>query len=153
DLCFILLLGTVLLPPQVILVPRFLIWKSIGAHDTLLPLWLPAAFGNAFFIYLLREAIRAIPRNLEDAARLDGCGTVGVFIHVFWPIVGPSLTAVATFALIGSWNDFLGPLLYISDQRLYPLSFGVFALSAHSGNDPTLVSAAALALAAPIVIL
>ena len=88
DVCFALLLGTILLPPQVTLVPRFLIWKSIGAHDTLFPLWLPSAFGNAFFIYLLREAIRAVPRDLEDAARLDGCGTFGVFLHIVLPIVG-----------------------------------------------------------------
>lgn len=149
DLCFVLLLATVLFPPQVTLVPRFLIWQQLGAYDTLVPLWLPAAFGNAFFIFLLREAIRSLPPELEDAARMDGCGPFGVFWHAALPQLAPSLAAIATFSFLASWNDFLGPLLFLTDQRLYPLSFGTYALAVFSGNEPTLTSASALLLTLP----
>jgi multiple sugar transport system permease protein len=149
DLCFVLLLATVLFPPQVTLVPRFLIWQQLGAYDTLVPLWLPAAFGNAFFIFLRREALRSVPPELEDAARMDGCGPFGVFWHAAIPQLAPSLAAIATFSFLSSWNDFLGPLLYLADQRLYPLSFGTYALAVFSGNEPTLTSASALLLTLP----
>lgn len=149
DICFVVLLATVLFPPQVTLVPRFLIWQQLGAYDTLVPLWLPAAFGNAFFIFLLREAVRTVPPELEDAARIDGCGPYGVFLHAAMPQLAPSLAAIATFSFLSSWNDFLGPLLFLSDQRLYPLSFGTYALAVFSGSEPTLMSASALLLALP----
>ncbi len=146
---FALLMASALFPPQVTLVPRFLIWQKLGACDTLLPLWLPAAFGSAFFVILLREAVRAIPRELEDAARIDGCGAWGLFWHVTVPQIAPSLAAIASFAFLGSWNDFLGPLLFLSDQRQYPLAFGVFALSVFSGAEPAITSASAVLVLAP----
>lgn len=149
DLCFVLLLATILFPPQVTLVPRFLFWQQLGAYDTLVPLWLPAAFGNAFFVFFLREAIRAVPRELEDAARVDGCGPLGVFWHAAVPQLAPSLAAIATFSFLASWNDFLGPLLFLADQRLYTLSFGIYALGVFSGNEPMLGSASAVLLALP----
>jgi multiple sugar transport system permease protein len=149
DTCFIVLLATVLFPPQVTLVPRFLIWQHLGAYDTLFPLWLPAAFGNAFFIFLLREALQSVPRELEDAARVDGCGPFGVFIHAVMPQLAPSLAAIATFSFLASWNDFLGPLLFLADQRLYSLSFGTYALAVYSANEPSLTSASAVLLALP----
>jgi ABC-type glycerol-3-phosphate transport system permease component len=152
NLCFVLLLATVLFPPQVTLVPRFLIWQQLGAYNTLVPLWLPAAFGNAFFIFLLYAAVRAMPPQLEDAARMDGCGPFGVFWHAALPQLAPSLAAIATFSFLASWNDFLGPLLFLADQRLYPLSFGTYALAVFSGNEPTLTAASAILLSLPPIV-
>lgn len=151
DLCFVLLVAAVLFPPQITMVPRFLIWQRLGAYDTLFPLWLPAAFGNALFVLMLREALRATPPELEDAARMDGCGPWRVFWHATVPQIAPSLAAIAVFSFLASWNDFLGPLLFVADQRLYTLSFGTFALSVYSGNEPTLTAASAVLLAAPPV--
>jgi ABC-type glycerol-3-phosphate transport system permease component len=149
DLFFVLLLATILFPPQVTLMPKFLIWEQLGAYDTPLPLWFPAAFGNAFFIFLLRETIRSLPAELEEIARMDGCGPFGVFWHAVVPQLIPSLAAIATFSFLASWNDFLGPLLFLADQRLYPLSFGTYALSVFSGSEPTLTSASAVLLTLP----
>jgi multiple sugar transport system permease protein len=152
DVAFALLVASAIFPPQITLVPRLFLWRQLGGFDTLVPLWLPAAFGNAFFVILLREAVRTMPRNLIDAARIDGCRSWGVFRHVMIPHVAPNLAAVATFAFLSSWNDFLGPLLFISDQRKYPLGFGVYALSVFTGNEPAITSAGAVLATVPPVI-
>ncbi|MFN4244442.1 MAG: ABC transporter permease subunit [Tepidisphaerales bacterium] len=151
DFCFVLMLATMMIPGQVTMIPHFLIWRSVGAYDTLTPLWLGAAFGNAFFIFLMRQFMMGIPRDLEDAARIDGCGFLRIYWHVILPLVKPSLAAIAIFTFIGAWNDFLGPLIYIADQRLYPLAFGLYAFSVQVQNNPTLTMAASVIMTAPVI--
>jgi multiple sugar transport system permease protein len=153
DFCFILMLATMMIPGQVTMIPHFLIWKSLGAYNTLTPLWLGAAFGNAFFIFLLRQFLKGIPRDLEDAARIDGCGFLRIYWHIMLPLVKPSLAAIAIFTFMGTWNDFMGPLVYIADQRLYPLSFGLYAFAVQVGNDQALTMAASLLMTVPVIII
>ena len=153
DFCFMLMLATMMIPGQVTMIPHFLIWKSVGAYNTLTPLWLGAAFGNAFFIFLLRQFMKGIPRDLEDAARIDGCGFIRIYWHVILPLVKPSLAAIAIFTFMGTWNDFMGPLLYVADQRLYSLAFGLYAFSVQVGNNPTLTMAGSLLMTVPVIVI
>lgn len=130
DVWFMIVLATLMLPPQVTLIPVFLIYKTLGWYNTLLPLWVPAFFGNAFYIFLLRQFMKGIPRDLEDSARIDGCGYLGVYARIILPLMKPALAAIAIFTFMGVWNDFMGPLIFVADQELYPLSLGLFALHA-----------------------
>lgn len=151
EFCFVLMLATMMIPGQVLMIPHFLIWKHAGAFDTLTPLWLPALFGNAFYIFLLRQFMRGIPPDLEEAARIDGCSFLGIYWNVILPLIKPSLAAIAIFTFMASWNDFFGPLLYIADQRLYPLSFGLYAISVAVDNSPTITMAAGVLMTLPVV--
>jgi multiple sugar transport system permease protein len=143
---FVVVLATLMIPHQATMIPQFLVWKNLGAYDTLVPLWLPAAFGNAFFIFLIRQFMKGIPRDLEDAARIDGCGFLRICWHVVLPLIRPSLAAIAIFT-------FMGPLIYVSDQRLYPLAFGLYAFSVQVGNNPALTMAASLLMTVPVIII
>jgi ABC-type glycerol-3-phosphate transport system permease component len=151
DFAFVLMLATLMIPGQVTMIPHFLIWKNLGAYDTLVPLWLGQAFGNAFFIFLLRQFMRSIPRDLEDAALIDGCGYLRIYWHIILPLIKPSLAAIAIFTFMGTWNDFMGPLVYVADQRLYPLAFGLYAFSVQVGNNPALTMAASLLMTLPVI--
>ncbi len=153
DFCFLLLLATMMIPGQVTMIPTFLIWKNLGAYNTLTPLWLGAAFGNAFFIFLLRQFMKGIPRALEDAARIDGCGVFRIYWHIILPLIRPSLAAIAIFTFMGAWNNFMGPLIYIADQRLYPLAFGLYAFAVQVGNNPALTMAASLLMTVPVIVI
>ena len=153
EFCFILMLSTMMIPFQVIMIPRFLIWKNLGAYNTLTPLWLGPVFGNAFFVFLLRQFMKGIPRDLEDAARIDGCGFVRIYYYIILPLIKPSLAAIAIFTFIGTWNNFMGPLLYIADQRLYPLAFGLYAFSVQVGNNPALTMAGSFLMTVPVIVI
>ena len=153
DFCFVLMLSGMMVPAQVTMIPHFLIWKNLGAYDTLSPLWLGSAFGSAFFIFLMRQTLLGIPRDLEDAARIDGCGFFRIYWHIMLPLVGPSLAAIAIFTFMGCWNDFMGPLIYLADQRLYPLAFGLYAFSVQVGSNNILTMAASLIMTVPVIII
>ena len=153
EVCFVLMLATMMIPPQVTMIPHFLIWKSLGAYDTLLPLWGGHAFGNAFFIFLLRQFMKGIPRDLEDSARIDGCGFLRIYWHIILPLIKPSLATIAIFTFMATWNDFMGPLIYIADQRLYPLAFGLYAFAVQVNNNPALTMAAGLIMTLPVIVL
>jgi multiple sugar transport system permease protein len=131
-ICFAALLGTMMIPAQVTMIPQFLIMEKLGWYNTLKPLWVMSFFGSAFSIFLLREFLKGIPRDLEDAARLDGCGFLRIYWHIMLPLVRPTLAVIAIFTFLATWNDFMGPLIYLSDQRLYPLSFGLYAFQIQS---------------------
>ncbi|MGC8845231.1 MAG: carbohydrate ABC transporter permease, partial [Candidatus Hydrogenedens sp.] len=130
DYYFILILATLMIPAQVTLVPQFLIWKTFGLYNTLVPLWAGSFFGNAFFIFLLRQFMLSIPKDLEDSALIDGCGYLCIYRHIILPLIKPALATVAIFTFLWVWNDFMGPLIFLTDQEKYPLSLGLFALHA-----------------------
>jgi multiple sugar transport system permease protein len=132
SICFAALLGTMMIPAQVTMIPQFLIMQKLGWYNTLKPLWVMSFFGSAFSIFLLRQFLKGIPRDLEDAARLDGCGFLRIYWHIMLPLVRPTLAVIAIFTFLATWNDFMGPLIYLSDQRLYPLSFGLYAFQIQS---------------------
>lgn len=126
DVLFVLILATMMLPAHVTMIPVFLVYEKLGWHDSLKPLFIGSFFGSAFFIFLLRQFMKSIPKDLERAARIDGCGYFGVYRHVILPLIKPSLAAIAIFQFQASWNAFLGPLIYLNSQDLYPLALGLF---------------------------
>lgn len=125
NLMFGLTIASMILPYQVTMVPLYLIFKRLGWIDTWLPLWVPAWLGIPFYIFLLRQFFLAIPRELEEAARIDGAGRLRVFINIILPMSRPALATVAVFALLNSWSDFIGPLIYIQSTNRMPLSLGL----------------------------
>jgi ABC-type glycerol-3-phosphate transport system permease component len=153
DFCFVLLLGTMMLPAAVTMVPAFLIFKTLGWYNTLRVLWVPSFCGAAFNIFLLRQFMRGIPKDLEDAAKIDGCSFFGVYRHVILPSIGPALAAVAIFTFMGTWNNFMGPLIFLSDQSLYPLALGVFGLQTQSVGNYALIMAASVLMTLPVVVM
>ena len=151
DLCFILLLATLMIPPQVTQIPGFVIIRTLGWYNTLTPLWIGACFGNAFFIFLMRQFLKGIPKDLEDAARIDGCGYFRVYWNIMLPLVKPTLAAIAIFTFMAVWNDFMGPLIYVNDQRLYPLALGLFAFQLVAGSNYGMLMAGALIMTVPVI--
>jgi multiple sugar transport system permease protein len=152
--CFLIMLGTMMLPSQVTMIPQFLVIRELGWYNTLLPLWAPALFANAFYVFLLCQFMRGIPRDLEEAARIDGCGVLRIYWHVMLPMVRPTLVAIAIFTFMGVWNDFMGPLIYLQDQRLYPLSLGLYALNVQNSlgtNSMGLMMAGSLLMTLPVI--
>jgi len=154
DALFLIVLSTMMLPPQVTMIPTFIMFTIPGWIDSLKPLIVPSFFGGgAFFIFLLRQFFLTIPIELEEAARLDGCSTFGVFRHVILPNSKPALTTVALFAFIGHWNDFLGPLIYTQSMGNKTLAVGLSAFKSLHGNDYHLLMAASVAVLVPILVI
>lgn len=153
DILFFIMLATMMLPPQVTMIPVFLVFKELGWYNTLKPLWVPAFTGAAFFIFLLRQFMMGIPRDLEEAARIDGCGWFGTYARVILPLMKPALAAVGIFTFMNTWNDFMGPLIYVSDQRLYPLALGLFDFRQEHGAEFGMLMAASTLMILPVVIL
>lgn len=126
---FAIMLGTLMLPQHVILVPQYILFRQLGWINTYLPFIVPKLLAtDAFFVFLLVQFFRAIPRELDDAARLDGCGHVGIFVRIILPLSKPALATAAVFTFIYSWNDFLTPLIYLNQTDLYtvPLALRAF---------------------------
>lgn len=153
DLLFLLLLATMMLPGQVTMVPTFLIFKSLGWYNTLKALWVPSFLGSAFFIFMMRQFMKSIPNELEEAARIDGCGFFGIYWRIILPLMKPALAAVAIFTFMGTWNEFMAPLIYINDQRLYPLSLGLFDFRTQHGAEYGMLMAASTLMTLPVIAL
>jgi len=153
NLWFGVLLATMMIPGAVTMMPQFLIFRSLGWYDTLRPLWVPAFFGSAFNVFLLRQFFLSIPSELEDAAKIDGCGPFAVYWRVMLPLVKPALAAIAIMSVLGSWNNFQGPLIYLSSPERMPLAYALqLYQTAHSG-EPGLLMAASTLVVFPIIVL
>ncbi|MEW6356551.1 MAG: ABC transporter permease subunit [Planctomycetota bacterium] len=153
DICFVVLLGTMMLPPQVTMIPVFLIFKHLGWFNTLKPLWVPSFLGSAFFIFLLRQFMKGIPTDLEDAAKIDGCSFFGIYWRIILPLIKPALAAIAIFTFMNTWNNFMGPLIYVNDQRLYPLSLGLFIFQTAHRTEFGMLMAASTLMTLPVVVM
>jgi multiple sugar transport system permease protein len=125
DPLFVLVLASLMLPYQVTMIPLFILFSKIHWTNTYLPLTVPAFFGNAFYIFLLRQFFRGIPQDYLDAARMEGAREFQIFYQIVLPLARPVLITVALFQFLFAWNDFLGPLLYLNDERKYTLSLGL----------------------------
>ena len=152
-LLFALILSTMMLPAQVTMVPLFAIFKALGWIDTYLPLTVPAFLGNAFFIFLLRQFFMTIPLDLTDAARLDGCTEWDIYRRVLMPLATPALATVALFTFLNTWNDFLGPLIYLYNDDKVPLSLGLAMFSSQYGSFWGQLMAVSTVMTAPILLL
>ena len=150
---FALLVATMLLPWQVTMVPRFLLLREAGLHDTLAALILPTFLGDAFYIFLLRQFLLKIPEELSEAARLDGLSEWGIYRYIVIPLSLPALGAVAVFQFVASWNDFGGPMLYLSDPDKFPLAYGLEQFVSSYADQTHLLLAATVLFALPVVVL
>src|SRR5258708_36072524 len=121
---FAVLIATLMVPEQVTFIPVFVIFRLLGWVNTYLPLTVPAFFGNAFLIFLFRQYVMTIPRDLDEAARIDGCGTWGVFYRVLLPLLRPPLTLVVVCTFLWTWNDYLNPLIYHPDYNRVTIRIG-----------------------------
>jgi multiple sugar transport system permease protein len=157
---FVLMLSTMMIPFPVTMASLFAMYRWIGDHTplqmlgTFKPLWLPAWFGSAFNIFLLRQFFMTLPDELSEAARIDGCSELGIFVRIVLPLAKPALTVVALFQFMWVWNDFLGPLIYLQRPQQYTLALGLQAFqSQHGGTEWNLLMAASVMVIMPIVLL
>jgi len=153
SIAFACLLATMMVPSQVTLIPSFVIWRSLGWFNTLNPLWVPAWFGSAFFIFLMTQNMKTIPKELEEAARIDGLNSIQTWWYIILPLVKPTLAAIAIMVFMGAWNDFLGPLIMLRDQSRFPLSLGLFGLHADQASDSTLIMAGNMLMTVPVILI
>jgi len=150
---FALVIATMILPNDVRLIPTFALFRWLGWYGTYLPLFVPAFFGNAFFIFLLRQFFRTIPDDMCDAARIDGCSEWGILWRMVLPLSKPALATCALFQFLYTWNDFNGPLIYLNDQEKYTLAYGLQQFLGAYGGEWALLMAATTVFTVPIIIL
>lgn len=150
---FLTVMMTLLLPWQVTMIPRFVLISGLGLYDSLWAIILPCFLGEAFFIFLLRQFFLAIPQSLIDAGRLDGLGHWGLFWRIVVPLSTPALIAVGLFQWIENWNNFGGPLLYLSDPEKFPVAYGLERFVSSYGDQTNLFLAAAVLITLPVLLL
>jgi multiple sugar transport system permease protein len=157
DLWFGIALATMMIPYYVTMVPQFILFTRLGWQDTYLPLIVPYFFGGgAFNVFLFRQFFRTIPEDFSDAARMDGCSEFGIFWRIFVPLSTPVFITVAIFTFMGSWNDFIGPLLYINTPEKFTIALGLATYRSMLGVGRTrwdLLMAASVSMTAPVVML
>lgn len=153
NLWFGVLLATMMIPSAVTMMPQFLIFRSLGWYDTLKPLWVPAFFGAAFNVFLLRQFFLSIPTELEDAAKIDGCGPFGIYWRIMLPLVKPALAAIGILSILGSWNNFQGPLIYLSSADKMPMAYALQLYQTAHSSEPGLLMAASTLVVLPIIVL
>ena len=154
NVLFIVLISTIILPPQVTLVPTYAFFYRIGWVGTWLPLIVPQFFSNAYNVFLLRQYFLTIPTSMDEAARIDGAGPVRTFISVILPQAVPALIAVALFHFFFAWNDFFGPLIYLAGStELQPIAVGLFRFNGLYSSEPQYIQAASvLTMIIPLLI-
>ena len=159
DTLFYICMMTMMIPWQVTMVPLFITYKELGWINTYRPLTVGALFGNAYFIFLLRQFFRTIPEELSDAARIDGASELGILVRIILPLSVPALSVVALFQFVWAWNDYLGPLIYLNQDELFPLALGVQRLEriatsmGTSGSAYPHLMAVSTIIALPIILI
>lgn len=153
DFWFVITLSTMMIPYPVTLIPLFLIFKEMGWVGTFKPLIIPNFLGAPFFIFLLRQFFLTIPMDLSDAARIDGANDWSIFWRVILPLTRPALITVALFTFLNTWNDFLGPLIFLNDGEKYTLAVGLAAFRGQYRTQWDLMMAASTVVTAPVVVL
>ncbi len=158
DVIFILVLSTMMVPGQVTIIPLYILFRELEWLNTFYPLIVPSWFGGgAFFIFLLRQFILTINPELDDAARIDGCGWLGIYARITMPLIKPALAAVAIFSFLGTWNDFFGPLIFLRSRDMLTLAVGLhfMATAASSSvrpNLPHLMAGSTMILLPPLLV-
>lgn len=154
DRLFLILLSTMMLPGIVTMIPTYVMYSKLGWVNTYYPLTLPAYFAiAAFSVFLLRQFFMGIPRELDEAAQLDGAGYLTVFARIVLPLARPALATVALFSVMNGWRDFMGPLLYLNDPRLQTLEVGLNSYNSLHGNEWHLVLAGSVLVALPLIVI
>lgn len=154
DTVFGILLTAMMIPFAVTLIPTFIGWQKLGFVNSYAPLIVPAWFGGGVFnVFLLRQFFRTIPKELDEAARIDGAGHFTIYSKIIMPLSKPSLIVVSLFSFMGSWNDFLGPLVYLNDGDKFTLSLGLMQFQGMYSAQWQYMMAAATVVLIPIVII
>lgn len=153
DFLFLMLLATLMIPREVTIIPRFLMFSAAGLTNTLWPLVLPAWFGYAFFIFLLRQFFMSIPLDLDNAARIDGANNWQILTQVILPLSQPALASVAIFAFIGNWSNLLDPLIYLRSTELYTLALGLNLFRGQNFTQFNLLMAVSIITLIPVLLM
>lgn len=150
---FILMLATMMIPWDVTMIPLYMEFNMLGWINTLKPLVVPAFFGSAYYIFLLRQFLMSIPKDLENAARIDGANEFQIFFKIFVPIMKAPLILIAVLNILSVWNDYLGPLIYLQDQSKYTLALGLAAFKGvHDLQILPIMSITLVMIIPPVVI-
>jgi len=152
DFVFGLVLSSMMLPSAVTLIPTFIGWKSVHALNTFVPIIVPEWFGVPFFIFLLRQFYFSIPKELDEAAFVDGANHFRIFWQIVLPLVKPALAVVCLFSFLNSWNDFLKPLIYLNDDKLYTVAIGLAQFKGLYNAQWHLMMAAATVVIMPAIV-
>lgn len=155
DVFFVILLSTMMIPWIVTMIPMFVVFLKLGWVDTFKPLIIPSFFGNAYYIFLLRQFFMTIPFDLSDAAKVDSASELQIFFRIMLPLAKPIFAVVSIFQFMASWNDFMGPLIYLNDPEKFTLGLAVYVLtSGHQGSiDWTGIMAAGAVQVIPVLII
>ncbi|MGE5598202.1 MAG: carbohydrate ABC transporter permease, partial [Bacteroidota bacterium] len=151
---FLVMLATMMIPYQVTMIPMYISFTKIGWVDTFLPLIVPALFAQPFYVFLCRQYIMTIPYELDEAARIDGCGTWQILFRVLAPICKPAATMIVIFIFMWHWGDFLGPLIYLTSEANYTVALGLSVFRGRIlGTEWNLLMAASLVATIPPLVL
>ena len=151
---FLLALATMMVPFPVTMVPMYSLFRWLGWIGTLKPLWVGSFFAGAFNVFLLRQFFMTLPKDLSEAARIDGCNEFRIFWQIVLPLCRPALMVVGLFQFMYTWNDFMGPLIYLTNQKDFTLALGLqFFQSQHGGTEWHYLMAASTLVALPIIVL
>lgn len=154
DAFFWATLSTMMIPGAVLMVPLYAMFRELGWIGTLMPLWVPAFFASAYNIFLLRQFFLGIPKSLTEAAEIDGCSEFGIFWRIILPLARPAIAIVALFCFMFVWNDFMGPLIYLTDERQFTLALGLQAFQSRlGGTEIHLLMAASALVMLPVLLL
>ncbi|MDO5377520.1 MAG: carbohydrate ABC transporter permease [Clostridia bacterium] len=150
---FVLMIITMMLPGQVMMIPRFVLFNKMGWVGTYLPMIAPSFFGSGFNIFLIMQFIRGIPRDMDEAATIDGCSWYGIFAKIILPMIVPSLVTVGVLTFIGSWEDFMGALLYLNKPAMYTVAYALKMFNDSSQADYGATFAMSVLSLVPVLIL
>lgn len=154
DFLFAIMLATLMLPDVILLIPTFILFHALGWINTFKPLIVPSFFGgSAFYIFLMRQAFRGIPRELSEAAKVDGASEVRIFAQVIVPLVKPALSSVAIFAFVARWNDFAGPLIYLNNDNKWTLTLGLQNFISEHSTDWSHLMDISFLMMLPIIVI
>jgi len=153
DFLFVVLLSTMMLPPQVTMIPIFIIFRRLGWINTYYPLIVPAFIGGSpFFIFLMRQYIMTLPRELDDAARIDGCNSFRIYWNILMPLCKPAIATVAVFAFVSGWNDFMGPLIYLQTPEKMTIAVGLRLFVGQFSTDLPAMMAGSFVTVLPLIV-
>ena len=151
---FLALLATMMIPYPIIMVPIYSLFKSLGWIGTLKPLWAPSFLAGAFNVFLLRQFFMALPKEMAEAARIDGCNEFQILIRIVLPLSKPVLLVVAIFQFMATWNDFLGPLIFLTEQKDFTLALGLQSFQSQNGGTAWhQLMAASTLVALPVIVI
>jgi len=153
SIVFMVMLGTMMVPWMVTLIPVYILFAELKWINTFRPLMIPALFGSSFYIFLLRQYYMSLPYELDEAALMDGCSYLGIWWRILMPLTKPVLATVSIFTFMGAWNDFTGPLIFLNDTHKYTLSLGLTVFQQSRSTSWGLLMAASMMMILPVIVL